>query len=125
MKDLENEDFNNTETLIKQKYNTKVNLCTLKRDNRIVGHILVFQDITKQHRLEAMRKSSANVSHELRTPLTTIKSYTETLLDGALEEPEVSRQFMDVVNNEADRMTRLVTTFWNFRDLITRKLDGI
>ena len=110
MKDFENEDFNNTETLIKTK-NTilKSIYAPLKRDNRIVGHILVFQDITKQHRLEAMRKEFvANVSHELRTPLTTIKSYTETLLDGALGEPDVSRQFMDVVNNEADRMTRLV-----------------
>lgn len=101
---------NTGETLIKNdKAIIKSIIAPLKRDDRIVGHILVLQDITKQHRLENMRKEFvANVSHELRTPLTTIKSYTETLLDGALEEPGISRQFMEVVNNEADRMTRLV-----------------
>ena len=84
-------------------------LCATEAQNRILGHILVFQDITKQHRLEVMRKEFvANVSHELRTPLTTIKSYAETLLDGAMEEKELSLQFMSVINDEADRMTRLV-----------------
>jgi len=73
------------------------------------GVIAVLQDITKQQRLENMRKEFvANVSHELRTPLTSIKSYSETLLDGALEDRETSEHFLGVINNEADRMTRLV-----------------
>jgi two-component system sensor histidine kinase VicK len=67
------------------------------------------QDVTKQQRLEEMRKEFvANVSHELRTPLTTIKSYAETLLDGAMDDSSVARQFISVINDEADRMTRLV-----------------
>ncbi len=110
MKQLLSNDFDNSETLIKTKDAILKSIyAPLRRENRIVGHIFVFQDITKQHRLEAMRKEFvANVSHELRTPLTTIKSYAETLLDGALEEAEISRQFMSVINDEADRMTRLV-----------------
>jgi two-component system sensor histidine kinase VicK len=48
------------------------------------------------------------VSHELRTPLTTVKSYTETLLDGALEEKETAIQFLKVMEKETDRMTTLV-----------------
>lgn len=123
IKQLSNEDFDSSETLIKTKDAIlKYIYAPLKRKNRIVGHILVFQDITKQHRLETMRKEFvANVSHELRTPLTTIKSYTETLLDGAMEEKELSRQFMSVINNEADRMTRLVNNLLELSRLDNRE----
>lgn len=73
------------------------------------GVILVLQDVTEQKELEEMRKEFvANVSHELRTPLTTVKSYTETLLDGALEEKELAASFLQVINHETDRMTSLV-----------------
>ena len=73
------------------------------------GVIAVLQDITEQQRLEDMRKEFvANVSHELRTPLTSIKSYSETLLDGALEDREIAEDFLTVINTEADRMTRLI-----------------
>lgn len=73
------------------------------------GIIAVLQDITEQQRLENMRKEFvANVSHELRTPLTSIKSYAETLLDGALDDREAAERFLGVINSEADRMTRLV-----------------
>ncbi len=73
------------------------------------GIIAVLQDITEQHRLENMRKEFvANVSHELRTPLTSVKSYSETLLDGALEDRETAERFLGVINAEADRMARLV-----------------
>lgn len=73
------------------------------------GLIVVLQDVTEQKKLEDMRKEFvANVSHELRTPLTTIKTYTETLLDGAIADMGTAQNFLQVVDNEADRMTRLV-----------------
>lgn len=94
------------------------------------GVIAVLQDITEQQRLENMRKEFvANVSHELRTPLTSIKSYAETLLDGALEDKETSERFLSVINAEADRMTHLVKDLlqlsrldnqqlkWNFEEV--------
>jgi len=94
------------------------------------GVIAVLQDITEQQRLENMRKEFvANVSHELRTPLTSIKSYSETLLDGALEDRETAEHFLTVINSEADRMTRIIRdllqlssldyqqTKWNFEKM--------
>lgn len=73
------------------------------------GIIVVLQDITEQQRLDNMRREFvANVSHELRTPLTTIKSYVETLLDGAIDDRDISNQFLEVIETETNRMTRLV-----------------
>lgn len=77
--------------------------------NNADGIIAVLHDITEQQKLENMRKEFvANVSHELRTPLTSIKSYAETLLDGALDDREMAERFLGVINSESDRMTRLV-----------------
>lgn len=73
------------------------------------GLVMVIEDVTKQQKLDQMRKEFvANVSHELRTPLTTVKIYTETLLDGAIEDKENAMHFLSVMEKEADRMTALV-----------------
>jgi two-component system, OmpR family, sensor histidine kinase VicK len=94
---------------IKDKY-INVSFATyLNNNSKIEGILIVLQDITKHKKLDNMRKEFvANVSHEIRTPLTTIKSYSETLLDGALEDYDTSRNFLTVINSEADRMTLLV-----------------
>ena len=79
------------------------------KKGEIEGLVVVLQDITEQKKLDDMRKEFvANVSHELRTPLTTVKSYTETLLDGAMEEKELATEFLSIINSEADRMAFLV-----------------
>ncbi|MCL2853059.1 MAG: cell wall metabolism sensor histidine kinase WalK [Defluviitaleaceae bacterium] len=75
---------------------------------QIGGIVIVLADITKQQMLDDLRKEFvANVSHEIRTPLTTIKGYSETLLDGALDDREVATEFLSIINSEADRMTLL------------------
>lgn len=82
----------------------------INEKGKMEGLVVVLQDITEQKRLDDMRKEFvANVSHELRTPLTTIKSYTETLIDGALDQKDVAMEFLEIVDGEADRMTFLVS----------------
>lgn len=89
----------------------RVMLSTIhRRGEGVTGTIVVLQDVTEQEKLEQSRREFvANVSHELRTPLTTIKSYVEALDDGALEEPQLANRFVGVIQNETERMIRLVT----------------
>jgi two-component system phosphate regulon sensor histidine kinase PhoR len=69
------------------------------------GAIAILHDITELERLERVRKDFvANVSHELRTPLTAIRGYTETLLDGAVEDPDAQRKFLSVILAHAMRL---------------------
>ena len=71
------------------------------------GAVAVLRDLTETERMEKSRRDFiANVSHELRTPLTSIQGYTETLLDGALEDDHV-REFLEVIRKNAARMSRL------------------
>ena len=79
------------------------------KENTVEGVILAIQDNTEEQKLDNMRKEFvANVSHELKTPLTSVKSYSETLLDGALEDPDTARSFLQVIYSESNRMDRLV-----------------
>ncbi len=73
------------------------------------GVVLVLHDITELKRLEGLRQQFvANVSHELKTPLSSIKAYTETLLNGALEDGENARRFLKRIDDQSDRLHELI-----------------
>ncbi len=57
---------------------------------------------------EIMVTFVANVSHELRTPLTCIKGYAETLLEGAMEDQDLTQRWLQVICTEAKRLERLI-----------------
>ena len=89
-----------------------------------IGIIVVIQDITKHKKLEELQKEFvANVSHELRTPITTIKSYAETLLEGAMEDHELATRFLGVINSESDRMTILVHDLLELSKLDNKQIN--
>ena len=74
-----------------------------------VAGILVLYDVTKIRNLENLRQEFvANVSHELKTPLTSIKGFIETLSGGALQDLGRSRTFLKMMEEDADRLTRLI-----------------
>lgn len=78
-------------------------------EHAAVGVLSVFHDITALQELhERQIDFVANASHELGTPLTAIQGFAETLLDGALESPELSHKFVSIIHTEAERMNRLI-----------------
>ncbi len=73
------------------------------------GCVLVLHDRTEIRKLERVRRDFvANVSHELRTPVSIIAATTETLLDGALDDPDMRRDFVDAVRRHAVRLGELL-----------------
>lgn len=73
------------------------------------GAVLVLHDVTELRRLEQLRREFvANVSHELKTPLTSIAAYTETLLDGAVDDAEINRQFLKRIEEQTERLQALI-----------------
>ena len=126
--DIKNVNFEQISTLEGHKalaidsYVYKVKYAPFKDEgNNIAGLIIVFQDMTNEHKLDNMRKEFvANVSHELKTPITTIKSYTETLMDNGIDN-ETGKMFLTVIDNECDRMARLVKDLLQLSNLDYKK----
>lgn len=76
---------------------------------RWLGIVIVSHDITDLKRLEEIRKDFvANVSHELRTPVTSIKGFSETLLDGAYKDTPSLLSFLEIIQNESNRLEMLI-----------------
>ena len=79
-------------------------------DRHSSGSLLLVQDLTHIRRLETVRRDFvSNLSHELRTPLASLKALTETLQDGALDDPPAARRFTDQIQTEVDALTQMAT----------------
>jgi two-component system, OmpR family, sensor histidine kinase VicK len=111
------EDLSNEQNSITLDYSTnekpyvlRANFSIIQKETGFVnGLITVLHDITEQEKIDLERREFvANVSHELRTPLTTMRSYLDALAEGAWEDKEIAPAFLDVTQNETERMIRLV-----------------
>jgi two-component system, OmpR family, sensor histidine kinase VicK len=121
-------------------YVVRANFSTIQKDDGpINGLICVLHDVTEQEQIDNERREFVfNVSHELRTPLTTMRSYLEALADGAWKDDNIAPRFLEVTQNETERMIRLVTDLlqlskmdskdyrFNFREIdLIHFLNGI
>lgn len=72
-------------------------------------YVIMLYDLTPIRKIEQIQHDFIrNLSHELKTPITSIIGFSETLLDSALEEPEVAREFVQIIEKEAKRLSRLI-----------------
>ncbi|MFQ5715860.1 MAG: two-component system histidine kinase PnpS [Nitrospinales bacterium] len=77
--------------------------------NQSIGALVVLNDVTRLRRLENTRRDFvANVSHELKTPITSIKGFVETLLGGAIDDPQKAKPFLEIVSKQADRLNAII-----------------
>jgi two-component system phosphate regulon sensor histidine kinase PhoR len=100
-----------SEAAVEHGMNRRTLLTTAQvvRDSNERLGLVVMRDISELRRLETVRREFvANVSHELRTPLTSIRAMVETLEAGAIEERDLSMDFLGRIVHEVDRLTALV-----------------
>ncbi len=102
----------------------RVNAVSLKDgDERALGYLLVFHDVTELKRLENVRADFvANVSHELRTPLTSIRGYAETLLRSPPADPKDTEHFLSIIQSQSERLGRLIDDLLTLSDLESGKI---
>ncbi len=90
---------------------------------RQLGIMCVIQDVTHNKIIEKLQKEFvANVSHELRTPITTIKSYSETIIEGMVDSEDTKLDFIKTINKESDRMAHIVTDLLSLTKLDNKQL---
>ncbi|HAA8640720.1 TPA_asm: cell wall metabolism sensor histidine kinase WalK [Listeria monocytogenes] len=91
-------------------YVLRANFSVIQRETGFNNGVIAgLHDITDQEKVDQERRDFvSNVSHELRTPLTSMHSYLEALSDGAWEDKEIAPRFLEVTQNETERMIRLV-----------------
>lgn len=88
----------------------RVEFSMIRRESGFIsGLVAVMHDVTEQEQNERDRREFvSNVSHELRTPLTSMRSYIETLSEGAWQDQEIAPRFLKNTLDETDRMIRMI-----------------
>jgi len=96
--------------------------CLPGGDDRVAGVVTILHDISRDKEISALKTDFVSkASHELRTPLSSIRAYIEMLLDGEATDEDSRREFYEIIQNEANRLARLIDSMLN----ISRMEAGI
>jgi two-component system phosphate regulon sensor histidine kinase PhoR len=88
------------------------------------GALILLQDLTELRSLQTMRRELiGNISHEFRTPLAGIKAMAETLQDGAINEQDAARDFLNRIEAEVDRLTQMVSELTELSRIESGKVE--
>jgi two-component system, OmpR family, phosphate regulon sensor histidine kinase PhoR len=115
-------DYNEIKLLWPRERDLRIKTADIINSGELIGKVAVVQDITDIKRLENMRSQFvANVSHELKTPLTSIRGFAETLR--YVQDAEKREKFLDIINDEAERLTRLINDILTLSSLEQHKFE--
>jgi two-component system phosphate regulon sensor histidine kinase PhoR len=88
------------------------------------GAVVVLHDITELRKLERVRRDFvANVSHEFKTPLTAIQGFAETLLAGAIDDPQNRERFLGIILEHSHRLARLTDDLLKLSQMDADRLE--
>jgi PAS domain S-box-containing protein len=92
------------------------------QENQIWAVVALFNDISERWRFEKLQQDFvANVSHELKSPLSSIKGSTEVLLDGVVQDKERQREYLNIVLEETNRLSRMVEEILDLSEMNTKQ----
>lgn len=114
------ENYKEIKIIWPKERNLRIKTADIINGTEKMGKVAAVQDITDIKKLENVRSQFvANVSHELKTPLTSIKGFAETLR--YVEDEPTKEKFLNIINDEADRLTRLINDILELSDLESSK----
>jgi two-component system, OmpR family, phosphate regulon sensor histidine kinase PhoR len=94
------------------------------RAGETLGAVVVLHDITELRKLERVRRDFvANVSHEFKTPLTAIQGFSETLLAGAIDDPQNRERFLGIILEHSRRLARLTDDLLKLSSMDADRLE--
>ncbi|WP_125154636.1 two-component system histidine kinase PnpS [Clostridium rectalis] len=114
------DDYRQMKILWPKERELRIKTADINNGKQLIGTVAVVQDVTDIKKLENMRSQFvANVSHELKTPLTSIKGFAETLR--YVDDKGNRDKFLEIINDEAERLTRLINDILTLSDIETIK----